>query len=1123
MNRISPHGESEAAGGMPDPGAAAATLVPDPPAAAPRRGLPRRAGGAGAWLVLTLVLLALGVVMAGLALKGAAWRLPVWAVAEAEARMNRALAAPVGPPTASVSLGGVVARLGGGAAPRLVVDDLEVMDPAGRILARLPELRLGLDPAALLVGRIRPRTLDILGARMSVVRLRDGRFDLALGDGSTTPPRSLPALLDRIRTAFSLPALSRLDRIDLQGMTLTLDDRRTGRLWEMGDGQLTVENGPDRFALRLAAGLVAGGAAPARAELTLVGQKASPEARFTVTIDGVAAADLAAQSPALAWLSVLDAPISGRLSGGLDTAGVPGPLQGGLEIGAGALQPTPETRPIRFDRAGLAFSADLGAGRIAVTDLGIAGPALRLSARGQMMAEGAPGGWPSGFLTQVAIADLQVDPAGLFEEPVRFSEGAIDLRLVLDPFRLDIGQVALREDGRQLLAEGRATAEPQGWNLALDLSLNEIGHDRLLALWPVALVPQTRNWLADNLQQGLLFDVRAALRLAPGAEPRLSLGYEFAGTDVRVMRTLPPVRDGVGHAAINDQSYVIALDEGSITPPAGGPIDVAGSVFRVRDIRERPATAELTLNTRSSLTAALSLLDEPPFRFLTKAGRAVDLAEGRAVTQTRLTLPLMPKLTPDRVGYSVFGTLYDVTSDRLVPGRTFAAGQLALTASRDGLTIAGPGRLGGVPFDATYALPFGPAGTGTARVEGRVELSQAFLSEFGIALPEDMVSGQGQARIAVDLPRGTVGRFTLDSDLQGIGLRVPALGWTKRAGAAGLLEVEGRFGTPPVVDRIALAAAGLDAEGSVTLRPGGALEVARFSRVTLGNWLNVAAELRGRGAGREPAIALTDGRVDLRGLPQTGTAGGAGPPLSLTLDRLTVSDGIALTGFRGDFTQGSGLAGDFTARVNGGPLIAGTTSSAPQGTALRVRSTDAGAVLQAAGIFGSARGGALDLTMVPGAARSTYDGQVQARNIVVVDAPALAELLSLISVIGLLDQMNSSGLVFSNADAEFRLTPERVEIRRGAAVGASLGVSMEGVFDFGSRALRLQGVISPIYLLNSIGSLFTRRGEGVFGFNYDITGTADRPRVSVNPLSILTPGMFREIFRQPMPPVGAAP
>ena len=34
-----------------------------------------------------------------------------------------------------------------------------------------------------------------------------------------------------------------------------------------------------------------------------------------------------------------------------------------------------------------------------------------------------------------------------------------------------------------------------------------------------------------------------------------------------------------------------------------------------------------------------------------------------------------------------------------------------------------------------------------------------------------------------------------------------------------------------------------------------------------------------------------------------------------------------------------------------------------------------------------------------------------------------------------------------------------------------------------------------------------------FGFNYTLEGTADDPEVAVNPLSILTPGMFRDLFR----------
>jgi hypothetical protein len=32
-----------------------------------------------------------------------------------------------------------------------------------------------------------------------------------------------------------------------------------------------------------------------------------------------------------------------------------------------------------------------------------------------------------------------------------------------------------------------------------------------------------------------------------------------------------------------------------------------------------------------------------------------------------------------------------------------------------------------------------------------------------------------------------------------------------------------------------------------------------------------------------------------------------------------------------------------------------------------------------------------------------------------------------------------------------------------------------------------------------------------------LTGTADAPEVSINPLSVLTPGMFRDIFRTAPP------
>jgi hypothetical protein len=187
---------------------------------------------------------------------------------------------------------------------------------------------------------------------------------------------------------------------------------------------------------------------------------------------------------------------------------------------------------------------------------------------------------------------------------------------------------------------------------------------------------------------------------------------------------------------------------------------------------------------------------------------------------------------------------------------------------------------------------------------------------------------------------------------------------------------------------------------------------------------------------------------------------------------------------------------------------------------VRVTSENAGAALRAAGVFQNARDGGLELTLTPRAERGSYDGRAEIRGIRVRKTNAIAELLSAVSVVGLLEQLNGSGILFNTAEFDFLLTPGGLQIAQGSAVGASIGVSMAGIYVAASRQLALQGVVSPIYLVNGIGAAVTRRGEGLFGFNYQIRGSADAPDVQVNPLSILTPGMFRELFRRPPPVLG---
>ena len=334
--------------------------------------------------------------------------------------------------------------------------------------------------------------------------------------------------------------------------------------------------------------------------------------------------------------------------------------------------------------------------------------------------------------------------------------------------------------------------------------------------------------------------------------------------------------------------------------------------------------------------------------------------------------------------------------------------------------------------------------------------------------------------------------------------------------------MRGAFGTPMKVDQIVVNAAGLDARGDVLMAANGTFKEARFERVKIGNWLNVPLKFVSRGQGRVPKIEINGGKLDLAKTSfssggSRGSSGGGGP-ITARLGELKISDGIALTGFQGNFNTARGFEGTFKGLVNGKAPVTGRI--VPQGgrSAFQINSDNGGRVLAAAGLLQNASGGAMTLTLAPASATGTYNGALDIAKVRLRDAPAMAALLNAASIIGLLEQLGGQGILFNEVEARFQLTPKRVIVSRSSAVGASMGISMDGYYTLDSGVMDMQGVVSPLFLLNGIGAIFTRKGEGLVGFNYKLGGTATTPKVQVNPLSLFTPGMFREIFRRRPPP-----
>jgi hypothetical protein len=84
-----------------------------------------------------------------------------------------------------------------------------------------------------------------------------------------------------------------------------------------------------------------------------------------------------------------------------------------------------------------------------------------------------------------------------------------------------------------------------------------------------------------------------------------------------------------------------------------------------------------------------------------------------------------------------------------------------------------------------------------------------------------------------------------------------------------------------------------------------------------------------------------------------------------------------------------------------------------------------------------------------------------------------------------------------------------------------LGASIRGKVDFKMRRVNLGGTYVPLQGLNSalceiplFGQILTGpKCEGISGMTFAIQGAMDHPEVIVNPLSMLAPGIFRDIFQ----------
>ncbi|MEM7721575.1 MAG: AsmA-like C-terminal region-containing protein [Pseudomonadota bacterium] len=1026
-----------------------------------------------------------------------------------------------------VDVGDVAISLMDGGAPELTLRDIRLSDPDGAPRAAFPELQVTLSPSALLRGEVHPTRVEISGAGLRLSRDENGILDFEFTQDLGGLAMSLPETLARIDAMFETPGFSQLQEVVGTDLNLSMADGMTGQTIRVRDARMRLDRKGDAITLTIGGALE--GSREATLDLAITRRASLERTDLGLSFVNLAARDVATTAPILSWLDLLRAPISGRLVARLADDGAVGDVSGGLQIGAGQFQVEGVMAPLSFEEMETEFAFDARSSRMAFSRLAISAPELSFAAEGHadVSDDGAT------YVGQFRLSDIEADPRGLFEAPLEIDGALIDLRLSLEPnLRVEIGQAAVFDGDLQAHASALIVAQPEGVDISGDARLDDVGPQDVLSYWPVDAIERTRRWMVENVQDARLRGVDFALRWPHGHDPSIALQFDFEDAVVRALRHYPPIEGGAGYFELRDRRLIVRMDDGVITAPDGGPVTVAGSSFVIPRTGPGGPPADLDVEVSGQLTDVLRLLNRPPTSIFQRGGRLGpdDLGQGLVTASAQVRTRLMRNVPWEDIDFTVDGQLRDYASETLVPERRLAADVLQIAVDKQSLRILGRATLDDVRLNGQWSRAIGPDAPPGSQVEARMRLDRDALARLGVLLPAWLVSGQTEADIVIALAPETPPALELRSDLDGLGLAIPSLGWRLSQSRTGSLYVEAQLGPTPTVPVLRLEGAGLSFDGRVELA-GARLQRIVANQMRIGSWLDVAGSLNSNGPGRQARIVVTSGSLDLRGAPQSGgsgggsgggggQAGGPGASLSVNLDRLQVTDAIALRAVQAELETPGGLSGQFNGRVNGDAPVTGTLISTPAGPAVRVRAQDGGAVLRSAGLLQSVHGGELELIIGATGAHGVYDGQLEMSGPRLRDAPAMAELLNIISVVGLLEQLGGDGINLGNVEARFQIRPSQVILNRGSALGPSIGLSMDGAYDIAARELDMQGVVSPLYAVNGMfGALFSARREGLFGFSYRLTGTPQDTNVSVNPLSILTPGIFREIFRRPPPEI----
>jgi hypothetical protein len=744
-----------------------------------------------------------------------------------------------------------------------------------------------------------------------------------------------------------------------------------------------------------------------------------------------------------------------------------------------------------------------------------------------------------------ANMDFTLGPGALgsgdMSEPI--SGGGFNVDITPHTVSLRNGHLALaRVNGNATNVDFSGQGNLQNsWQGTLNVTADSLQAQDLPVYWPAGLVVQTRRWVTKNITAGSAVAANFNIGLsAPASLTSLSLDSatgHFNGNDLSVgwVPGAAPITGVTGLFTLIDRDNInISASAGNL-----GGLLLNDAHLKITGVSQADQIAALTVPVTGTLAGLVGVLNAPPLNLLKDAPPPLLQATGNLTGTVMADFPLKNDLKLAQVDLQAIAHVSDAAAPTPLQGLNFSNGVIDATVNNNSLKGNGTATLDGQPARFDVTAQFGP-GQPVIRSNLRTLAGNGLLSRFGLnAGDASGITGTVPltARINQDAAGKTAG--TIHADLTQAALALSGFGWSKKAGVAGQVEIDG-YVAPDGTGMLSLISAQAPGLNIAAAPAAGQPRLLRFSRLDVGATAAAGTVSAPAAAGQPWRLDFSGPVLDLSAM--VGKAGktatmtkaptrGAAPsgPLwlaDLRFERLIITTGPA-PGLHALVFQGSGQGASLfnanasAADADGKPvtLAVSRSAGAVPGETVSLATADAGNLLRAIGLYNNLEHGVGQLDAVY-SDRSGITGVVTVDKFRLLQAPLLGKILQGVTLYGVGDATSGPGLVFDRLVAPFDLGPDALTLKGARAFSSSLGFTASGTIGINDGKADLDTTIVPAYFLNAalgkipgIGSLFSaEKGGGLFAMRAKITGSLSDPDVAVNPLSALTPGMLRGIF-----------